>query len=107
MNTSHWSKRELGDAVIERARHDASFRKALLKRPRHTIYQHFGVQIPDRFKIRFVERDPELDALIVLPPWDHGSAEQDELGDDDLDMVAGGVQMEGKPDPWADGTDLG
>ena len=106
MNTSHWSKRELGDAVIERARHDASFRKALLKRPKRTIYQHFGIRIPDTFKIRFIERDPELDALIVLPPPDHETAEQDELGDDDLDMVAGGLQIEGRPDPWADGTDL-
>ena len=106
MNTSHWSKRELREAVIERARRDLPFRKALLERPRGAIYEHFGIQIPETFKIRFIERDPELDALVVLPPLDEGTAEHEELGDGELDMVAGGVQTEERPDSWADGSDL-
>ena len=37
-----------------------------------------------------VERDPDVDALVVLPPADRLESETDELSDEDLEIVVGG-----------------
>ena len=44
--------------------------------------------LPHNYRIRFIERPRELDALIVLP------AMHEELDEDDLEQVAGGAETD-------------
>ena len=98
------SRQELMDAIIDLAKRDYPFRKALLDEPRPAVYEHFGIQIPESFRIRFIERDPALDAMVVLPPMialpPLEDSNTDELTDESLEAVAGGAQnLEGDPEP--------
>ena len=71
--------------VVDRASTDREFRARLLSDPASAIRHAFGVILPHNYRIRFIERPRELDALIVLPQMGHG-----ELDEDDLEQVAGG-----------------
>ncbi|HET7584230.1 MAG TPA: NHLP leader peptide family RiPP precursor [Gemmatimonadaceae bacterium] len=79
--------RQALEAIIARATVDRSFRQQLITDPRRAIQQAFGLVIPPEFRIRFIERDPDLDALVVLPDF---RAENDELSDTELEAVLGG-----------------
>jgi hypothetical protein len=72
--------------VMERAATDREFRARLLADPVAAIRVAFGVILPHNYRIKFMERPRDLDALIVLP--DAGG--RGELDEDDLDLVAGG-----------------
>lgn len=72
--------------VMERAATDREFRARLLADPVAAIRVAFGVILPHNYRIKFMERPRDLDALIVLP--DVGG--RGELDEDDLDLVAGG-----------------
>lgn len=74
--------------VIERASTDRDFRARLLADPAAAIRHAFGVILPHNYRIRFIERPRELDALIVLPPMNQ------ELDEDDLEQVAGGLETD-------------
>jgi hypothetical protein len=87
MSSFDQSREELLNAILDRAAVDMAFRRALLTDPQAAIYERFGVHIPADFRIKFVEKDPDVDALVVLPdPRPTG-----ELSDGDLDVVAGGA----------------
>ena len=81
------SREQLLSDILELAISDLDFRSGLISDPKPAIFSQFGVEIPDAYQIRFIERSPELDALIVLPDFNEGC---DELTDDDLDGVCGG-----------------
>lgn len=85
-------------AILDRATTDPAFRKRLLVDPRAAIVESFGVIIPQTFRIKFIERDSNLDALIVLPDIRINGGE---LSDDDLEKVSGGVEesMEWSDEP--------
>lgn len=88
--------RKVLDAILERAAIDRDFRHQLLVDWRNAVRQSFGVSVPPTFSMRFVERDPGVDALIVLPDF---KSPDGELSDRELESVAGGV--DGDPDqPW-------
>ena len=76
------------DQVAERAAHDAGFRQALLDDPARALRQTLGITLPPGYRIRFVERPRDLDALVVLPDLRH--TDDDELSDDELGQAAGG-----------------
>jgi hypothetical protein len=95
MSNSRPSRRDLMDAIIDRASRDPSLRAALLQEPKPAIYRQFGVEIPLDFNIRFIERDHELDALIVLPPLEQGLPEEVEWDDEALEGVVGGAHGHG------------
>jgi hypothetical protein len=76
--------------VLERAATDREFRVRLLADPVGAIRMAFGVILPHNYRIRFMERPKDLDALIVLP--DAGG--KGELDEEDLDLVAGGSDTE-------------
>jgi hypothetical protein len=78
------------EAINARAVVDGDFRKKLLAEPREVIYQEFGIELPPSFRVRFIEKDPELDALFVLPDY---LPEAAELSDMELEAVAGGWCM--------------
>lgn len=87
------------EAVLHRATTDFDFRQQLLLTPRQAIQDAYGVCIPSTFRVKFVERDSDVDALIVLPDFRRNG---DELSDEELDDVAGGDGGPGDPG-WADG----
>lgn len=82
---SNKKKDDLLEEVVGRATTDREFRVRLLADPVGAIRGAFGVILPHDYRIKFIERPRELDALIVLPEMGHG-----ELDEDDLDLVAGG-----------------
>jgi hypothetical protein len=84
-------------AILKRASTDMTFRAGLLTDPRAAITKAFGMTIPPDFRIKFVERGPDLDALVVLPDV---KSKDEELSEDDLEHVAGGT---GEDLPWAPG----
>lgn len=82
------TREEIIAEVTRRATLDRDFRERLLKDPREALPEILGQPLPAHIKIRFIEKDPDLDALIVLPDF---IPEIEELSDDDLDVVAGGT----------------
>jgi hypothetical protein len=80
--------RKVLDAILERAASDRAFREQLLSDWRTAIQQSFSIVIPRSFTMRFIERDPGIDAMIVLPDL---RAADGELSDDELENVAGGA----------------
>lgn len=53
--------------ILARAAVDRDFRSGLLTDPRGTIEAAYAEQLPADLRIRFVEKDPDLDAMHVLP----------------------------------------
>lgn len=87
------------EAVVSRAAADGAFRRDLLTDPRRAIQEQFGVIIPADFRIKFIERGPDVDALIVLPEF---NPEQGQISDDDLETVSGGTTPDFDAADWAD-----
>ncbi len=73
--------------ILERSSVDHTFRQQLLADPRRAIQEGFAVVVPPTMTIRFIEKEPGVDALVVLPDFVGGS---DELSSADLDKVSGG-----------------
>jgi hypothetical protein len=89
--------RQALDAILERAAVDREFRQQLVGGDwRRSIQQSFGIAVPGKFVMRFVERDPGVDALIVLPDFKNADGE---LADHELEAVAGGADPTAE-DPW-------
>jgi hypothetical protein len=77
------------NAIMDRAARDLPFRRQLMTTPAPAIRDAFGVQIPADFRIKFVERGPDVDSLVVLP--DYRSGGEEELSEEELEAVAGGT----------------
>ncbi len=83
------------EQILMRASVDLSFRTRLLTNPHQAILDELGIRIPGRFRLKFVEKDRDVDALVVLPEF-HG-----ELANAELDIVAGGAPGDpGELDAW-------
>jgi len=85
--TMSTAQQEALEQILTRAAVDLDFRKALLVDPRKAILDGLGVRIPARFRVKFIERGKDVDALIVLPDLQR---QDGELDDGDLEAVAGG-----------------
>jgi hypothetical protein len=88
MHPSRESERRALDSIVARATLDRAFRQLLLADPRRAIRDELGLTIPSHFRIKFIERGPELDALVVLPDFRDGT---EQLSDDELEAVSGGA----------------
>jgi hypothetical protein len=88
--------RKLLEAVVHRAGGDRTFRQQLLADPAGAIHAGYGVTLPAGFRIRFIEKPADVDALIVLPEL----SSDEELSEDDLEKVAGG-----NAGAWSDATE--
>jgi hypothetical protein len=94
------------EAVLQRATIDTDFRQQLLTTPHRAIREVFGVTVPNSFRLKFIERDENVDALIVLPDLDEPSCGP--ANEYDLDHVTGGGGGGEPPPPeWDPGDDDG
>lgn len=57
------------DEVMRRATVDLQFRRRLLSEPNDALADVFGRPVPGHIKIQCIEKDPDVDALIVLPQF--------------------------------------
>lgn len=73
-------------ALIARATTDLAFRRRLLTDPHGAILEATGTSVSVR--IKFIEKDPDVDIQIVLPDF---VSDGPELEIEDLDSVAGGT----------------
>jgi len=56
--------------VLHRSTSDLEFRRRLLADPYAAIREAYGYEISPSVRIRFMERDPAVDAVIVLPDFE-------------------------------------
>ncbi|MGH9347398.1 MAG: hypothetical protein ACRD26_09050 [Vicinamibacterales bacterium] len=71
-----------------RAAQDRAFRRKLLLDPHAAIRDVSDASIPADLRIKFVEKDPDVDVMIVLPDF---VCEDGELSEEDIAVVAGGT----------------
>jgi hypothetical protein len=88
MDYRTWSDDEIKKVMVSLyhgAATDREFRNLCLKNPKAAIEKIAGVEIPEDFKIRFIENAKDTDVTYVLPNF-----EDDELDDRELAQVSGG-----------------
>jgi len=73
--------------ITARAAIDREFRQRLLSNPNDALTEITGVSVPAAFKVKFVEKDPSVDAMFVLPDLLDPNGE---LSAEELEAVAGG-----------------
>ena len=78
----------LWKTIISRATIDPAFRRTLLTDARAAITEATGAPPPEDVRVRFIEKDPDLDMLIVLPDLIPADPE---LSVEELEQVAGGT----------------
>lgn len=86
-----WTQEELNRLYFKlqkQAVTDEEFRKELLDDPNGVIERETGEKLPEGFKIQVIESDPSYSATFVLP-----DLVGDELEDEELDAVAGGISF--------------
>ncbi len=84
-----WTQEKINQLYMEVQRMavtDEEFRKELLENTNTAIEKVAGEELPEGFKVKVIENDPAYAATFVLPPM-----ASDELSDDELDAVAGGI----------------
>lgn len=77
------------ELVIQKAIIDPEFRKELLSDPVRAIELAFDVHLPAGLRLRFIEKDPDVDVMVVLPDLVR-QEKADDFGEA-LDDVRGGA----------------
>jgi hypothetical protein len=75
-------------ALAIKAAHDVTFRKQLLADPGAAFTDLTGRKVPEALRVKFVEKDPNVDLMIVLPDL---IPQEGELTERDIENVAGGT----------------
>ncbi len=73
--------------VLSKSALDSEFRAGLLTNPRATLERMAGEPMPENLRVKFIEKDSDCDAMFVLPD----PISSDELTDQELEAVAGGI----------------
>ena len=60
-------EQNLLNEVLQRAATDLGFRERLLNEPHRVLAEIADQELPRDFVIRFIEKDKDTDALVVLP----------------------------------------
>jgi len=85
MNWTEEKIKEIYETALRSAVTDEEFRAALLEDPKTAIEKLTGTALPENFKLKVLEEDPECDLTILLPPM-----ADDDLSEEELEQVAGG-----------------
>jgi|SRR6187455_1785330 len=84
------SRRELEEKIVARAWTDEEFRRKFVTDPKAQFEEHLGTKLPEAFKLTVHEETPDsLHFVIPMKP----AGNLDELSDEDLEKVAGGIDM--------------
>lgn len=86
-----WTQEKINEVYMKVQRMaitDEEYREELLKDPNAAIAKLTGEELPENFKVKVIENDPQYAATFVLPPM-----VSDELSDEELDKVAGGAYL--------------
>lgn len=83
------TRKEFEQRLIERSKSDSDFRQTLLTEPKKAIEMEFGETIPDNIAIEVHENTDRVRHFVL--PWNPLVSESEELSDDELEYVAGGV----------------
>jgi hypothetical protein len=75
-------------AITARAAQDREYRRRLLKDPHAAIREATGEAVPPSLRIKFIDKDPSVDVLIVLPDE---ATDDAELTEEEMSSVAGGT----------------
>jgi hypothetical protein len=86
-------KADFQQEIVKMAAEDKGFREQLLADPMQALKSAIGFEPPPGLKIRVVEEDPT--SMYIVLPVDPASAEGRELGDEEMDAVAGGASRGG------------
>jgi hypothetical protein len=89
MSSQPNNQEQLLQTITTRAAVDNEFRSQLISDPRGAVAEAVGVQLPETFRIKFVEKEQGLDAMVVLPDYVPEAAE---LSEEELEAVAGGSE---------------
>ena len=82
----------LNQQVIARATKDPDYRRQLLADPRAALGQAFGQELPAHVQVKVIEQEP--DTIYLLLPREAASQE---LSEEELDSVAGGLMATSYP----------
>lgn len=77
------TRKEIEEQIIKKAQADKDFKQALVDNPKGTFGQ-LGLQLPEGVEVKVVEESAKV-VYLVLP------VNPDELTDEQLDAVAGGI----------------
>ena len=77
------------ELVIQKATLDPEFRRRLISDPTTAIAIAFGMQLPPDFRLKFIEKDPDVDVMVVLPDL---VQDDSDLLDSTLKDAQGGVR---------------
>jgi hypothetical protein len=84
----NWTNDEVQKVISEISKKssvDSDFRKLTLENPAQAIKQITGKDIPDGFKIKIIENEPDVDFTLILPDF-----QKEELSESELSGVSGG-----------------
>ena len=83
------SRQEMESLIVQRAWKDDAFRAEFLGDPKATIEKYSGQKLPAEVKVVALAEDDKT-IHFVIPPK---PANADELSDEDLEKVAGGIDI--------------
>jgi len=95
---TRWDAKAIEEAVriiYRKSMVDEEFRQLCFTEPKKAVWQATGMNLPDHFKLRFVD-NAGAHLTLVLPDM----ITNDELSDEDLEAVAGGVSVLTPPTPY-------
>ena len=89
-NAQPLSRRELEEKIIARAWTDDEFRRKFVADPKGQFEAHLGTTLPNSLKMKVHEETPDsLHFVIPQKPVEN----LDELSEEDLEKVAGGIDV--------------
>ena len=88
-NQPEETRKDFEMRLIAKAWTDEAFRQQLLSNPKAVVEQEFGEQLPEGINVEIIQ-EPANTLYIVLPAMPE-SGGSEELNDEELEAVAGGM----------------